>query len=112
MNDEELITCVEINVNCVTNDPVDVKSGGPYYLGFDFNVKEEELEQMKKFILATLNTLNVPFINLFEGEKIVLKKENVWTKEKIVKEIEKDAEYLQSEATMNYGFSLRKKYSR
>ena len=41
---EDLIKCTKICVNCVPNDPVDIRCGGPNYLGFDFFVREEETE--------------------------------------------------------------------
>ena len=33
---EKIINCTRIAVDCVANDPVDIKCGGPEYLGFDF----------------------------------------------------------------------------
>lgn len=35
------VNCVKISVNCVANDPVDIRCGGPNYLGFDFFVEEK-----------------------------------------------------------------------
>ena len=37
--EKKLIKCSRIGVDCVANDPVDIRCGGPEYLGFDFNVK-------------------------------------------------------------------------
>ena len=36
----EKIKCRKISVDSVYNDPVDIRCGGPEYLGFDFFVKE------------------------------------------------------------------------
>ena len=44
--EKKLIKCSRIGVDCVANDPVDIRCGGPEYLGFDFNVREEETEDM------------------------------------------------------------------
>ena len=33
----------KIVVDCERNDPVDIRCGGPDYLGFDFYVKDEEV---------------------------------------------------------------------
>ena len=108
MSNNNLIRCSHINVDCVANDPVDIRCGGPEYLGFDFNVREEQTEEMKKFIAGTLEILKVPLTNLYVSGTIDLSEENVWTKEKIVKAIKDDAQYLQGEAERNYGSSLRR----
>ena len=50
--DNNLIRCSQISVDCVANDPVDIRCGGPEYLGFDFNVRVEQTEEMKKFIIC------------------------------------------------------------
>ena len=95
--DNNLIRCSQISVDCVANDPVDIRCGGPEYLGFDFNVRVEQTEEMKKFIAVTLEIFEIPLTNLY-----------VWTKERIVKAVKDDAEYLQGEAQRNYGSSLRR----
>lgn len=108
MSNNNLIKCSQISVNCVANDPVDIRCGGPEYLGFDFNVIEEQTEEMKKFITATLKMFEVPLTSLFVSDTLDLNEENIWTKEKIVKAIKDDAEYLQNEAQKNYSPSFRK----
>ena len=108
MDNNNLIKCSQISVNCVANDPVDIRCGGPNYLGFDFNVKEEETEEMKKFISVTLASLEVPLNSLYVSGTVTVNEQDVWTKERIVKAIMADANYLQSEATMNYSSSLRR----
>lgn len=107
MNDN-LVKCTRINVNCAHNDPVDIKCGGPEYLGFDFNVKEEQAEEMKKFIIATLEIFEVPLISIYASSKIELNEKYVWTKERIVESIKKEAKYLQKEANRNYGTRFRR----
>ena len=108
MSNNNLIRCSQISVDCVSNDPVDIRCGGPEYLGFDFNVKEEQTEEMKKFIAVTLKTLEVPLANLYVSGTIDLSEKDVWTKERIVKAVKDDAEYLKEEAERNYGFSFRR----
>ena len=108
MSNNNLIKCSQISVNCVANDPVDIRCGGPEYLGFDFNVIEEQTEEMKKFITATLKMFEVPLTSLFVSDTLDLNEENIWTKENIVKAIKDDAEYLQNEAQKNYSPSFRK----
>ena len=108
MSNNNLIKCSQISVNCVANDPVDIRCGGPAYLGFDFNVREEQTEELKKFIVATLQSFEVPLKNLYVSGTIKLSEKDVWTKERIVKAIKDDAEYLQSEAERNYSSSFRR----
>ncbi|MBQ4634502.1 MAG: hypothetical protein IJB71_04055 [Bacilli bacterium] len=108
MSNNNLIRCSKINVDCVANDPVDIRCGGPDYLGFDFNVREEQTEDIKKFIAVTLESLEVPLVNLYVSGTIDLSEEDVWTKERIVKAVKDDAEYLQGEAERNYGSSFRR----
>ena len=108
MSNNNLIRCSQINVDCVANDPVDIRCGGPNYLGFDFNVREEQTEEMKKFIAVTLESLKVPLANLYVSGTIDLSEKDVWTKERIVKAVKDDAEYLQGEEERNYGSSFRR----
>lgn len=98
----KLIKCSRLSIDCVVNDPVDIRCGGPEYLGFDFNVKEEETEEMKKFIEMTLETFGIPLINLYTSKTNLIEEKYVWTKEKIVEEIKKDENYLKHEASRNY----------
>ena len=100
--ENKLIKCSKISVDCVANDPVDIRAGGPYYLGFDFNVKEEETEEMKKFIAVTLETFEIPLINLYTSGNNLIEEKQVWDKKRIVEEIQKDANYLKHEASRNY----------
>lgn len=100
------IKCSIVEVNCVLNDPVDVRCGGPYYLGFDFFVKREETEDMINFIEATLNEFNVPLIGICSYNREIEELNNIWTKEKIYDCIKNDANYLKSEANRNYSYKL------
>lgn len=99
---DKIIKCSCIKVNCAVNDPVDIRCGGPEYLGFDFNVPEENTEEMKKFIAVTLETFEIPLINLYTSEIKELSSKYVWNKKRIVEEIKKEANYLKSEASRNY----------
>ena len=100
--ENKLIKCSRIGVDCVANDPVDIRCGGPEYLGFDFNVKESDTEEMKKFIAVTLETLQIPLANLYICGTKELEEKDVWDKKRIVEEIQKDASHLKSEASRNY----------
>ena len=90
---DDIILCATIAVNCIENDPANVKRGEPKYLGFVFNVKREEAEEMMKFIEETLNSFNVPYEDIYVYRSISLPVVKVWTKERIVATISKDANY-------------------
>lgn len=99
---EKIVHCTRISIDCVANDPVDVSCGGPDYLGFDFNVQKEQTEEMKKFISEALNSFNVPVDAIYSCGELNIPEEKVWTKERIVAAIKKDANYLIGEASRNY----------
>lgn len=103
MSNKSLIKCSQISVDCVANDPVDIRCGGPEYLGFDFNVREEQTEEMKGFIQETLESFQIPLTSICVIGTIDLEEKKVWTKERIVDAISDDAEHLQSQAERNYG---------
>ncbi len=102
MEEEKNILCTCLGVDCVANDPVDINCGGPGYLGFDFSVPKEQTKEMANFIAETLNSFNIPLERIYRNGEKELKKEQVWTKERIVEEIKKESEYLIRESKRNY----------
>lgn len=104
----EEFKCRRISVDSVYNDPVDIRCGGPEYLGFDFFVKEDEVKEMAVFIADTMNKYGVPLegINVVE-DTLTLNEDKVWTKERIDACIQKDASYLISEGRRGYSRSYR-----
>ena len=71
MKRERIIVCSHISVDCVVNDPVDVRCGGPDFLGFDFFVKLEETEYMQQAIKIALEQFEVPLRNMYETIGII-----------------------------------------
>ena len=93
------ILCTVIGVDCVRNDPEDIKCGGPNYLGFDFNVPKGKTDEMKQFIGETLYAFGIPVVRIYNDEEDVFFDEKyVWDKTRIFNEISDEAEYLLSEA--------------
>jgi len=68
------------------NDIVDIKCGGPAFLGFDFNVDPEKKNEMIKFIQKCLKDNNIPCISTHASGMAIVNK--VWSKERIKKCIE------------------------
>ena len=108
MYNNNLIRCSQISVDCVLNDPVDIRCGGPEYLGFDFFVNEEKAQEMIKFITLAIENFNIPLVNIYVANTYNLNHKEIWTKERIIKDIKANAEYLQSEASKNYDTFFRK----
>ena len=90
----EMVRCSKIGVDCIKNDPVDVKCGGPVYLGFDFYVREEEVEELGKYIKEELKQYAIPFINIYVEDGYSLALNLVYDKEKISSSIKEEAPYL------------------
>lgn len=103
----EKVECTTISVDCCHNDPVDIRCGGPYYLGFDFFVRRHEEQEMVKFIIATIEELHVPLMSVNIGDVVELTEDHVWTKERILASITKEADELRSEAQRPYNQGIR-----
>ena len=54
------VHCTRIGVDCVKNNPENIRMGGPEYLGFIFNVSKRNTEYMKEFIVEALLGYEVP----------------------------------------------------
>ena len=102
-----MINTVQIYVDCIENDPVDVRCGGPEYLGFDFYVPETEKESMIEFIKDQLQEMELPLKNIYCGESSEQKENKIWTKERIIVCLEKHADEIRSEAIHRRKMSLR-----
>lgn len=75
-----------IIVDCKKNDSVDIKCGGPQYLGFDFYIDSElNIKKEISFIKETLEEYGKPCINIQSGKKLIVQK--LWTRKMIEKEI-------------------------
>jgi len=103
------VNAAKIGVDVCRNDPVDVRAGGPEWLGFDFFVEESLSEDMIKFIRVSLKQLGLPSASVKVVEKLVLAKNEVWDKKKILASINNEAEYLKEEASRNYPAPSRNK---
>lgn len=73
----------KIVVDCERNDPVDIRIGGPQYLGFDFFVKDEDVDTLREVILAELHKNKIPCISISIEEE-TRSNAKIWDKEKII----------------------------
>lgn len=74
----------KIIVDCEDNDIIDIKCGGPRFLGYDFFVNSEEVDEIISFIKEELKKNEQPLIRIFHVKETNLSVE-LWTKEKISK---------------------------
>ena len=94
------ITCSKISVDCIKNDPVDVKAGGAEILGYDFFVEKNDAERLVSLINTTINDLSLPLmgISILEKGKLTLSEDQVWRDERIVQCIIDDSDVIIAEA--------------
>ncbi len=82
------VKCSIISIDIEENDPVDVRAGGPYYLGYDYVVKASEAEEIMDFIKDIFNKTNRKYISIYISDKDLYKDaEKVWDKAKIYKDL-------------------------
>ena len=73
----------KIIVNCEENDIVDIKCGGPRFLGYDFFV-ENEPEDFIEFIKNSLKENKQPLLSIYSINE-ENSKAKIWSKEEILK---------------------------
>lgn len=83
---------VYIGVNCEANDPIDVKCGGPEYLGYDFYISiEENLSIVERNIKQYLIDNKKPFVSIVHNLIEDFNVEDLWSLEKIEKCIHEES---------------------
>jgi hypothetical protein len=90
---KKLIKVKRITVDCVQNDSVDIRCGGPAMLGFDFFIDaDENPEDYVEHIKKKLKEHNVPclYVDVSRGETEVLQS-SVWSKRRISQCINRNA---------------------
>lgn len=74
-----------IVVNCERNDTVDIRCGGPLFLGYDFYVNDEDLDSIVEDIQKQLKKNHQPCMNIYwvdiPEEKV--EKYKLWNKDSI-----------------------------
>lgn len=96
---EKNIKGTKIVIDCIPNDPVDIRCGGPEILGYDYFVKQEETISLIEVVEKTLEELNLPIMEIrVEDEgKLRLTEKEVWTKERIIQSLINDSSTVRSE---------------
>lgn len=93
------VKCLKISVDCIKNDPVDVRCGGADILGYDFFVDANEQQELVGVIRKTIEELRLPLmgINVLD-EEYLLSEQDVWRKDRIVECIIKESGVIVAEA--------------
>ena len=96
---KKIIKGSKIVVDCIENDPVDIRTGGSKILGYDYFVRQEEAPALIKLVSQTLEELKLPVMDIrVEDEgKLRLTEKEVWTKERIVQNLIDDSDTVRSE---------------
>lgn len=96
---EKNIKGTKIVIDCIPNDPVDIRCGGPKILGYDYFVKQEETISLIEVVEKTLEELKLPIMEIrVEDEgKLRLTEKEVWTKERIIQSLINDSSTVRSE---------------
>ena len=94
------VKCSKISVDCIHNDPVDIKAGGAEILGYDFFVDEKDAERLVTVIKNAISELHLPLMGIAIQEKgrILLKEDQVWKDERILQCIVDQSDVIISEA--------------
>lgn len=74
-----------ITVICEHNDSVDIRCGGPLYLGYNFFVNDDELEAIVDYIRKQLRKNHQPCMNIYWEDipEEDVEKYDLWDKTRI-----------------------------
>lgn len=98
----EYVATDKISVDVCRNDPVDIRAGGPEWLGFDFFVDKELSDEMIKFIKVSLEHLGLPVASIGVVDSQVMSKKDIWDRTRILEALNNQADYLKHEVSRNY----------
>ncbi|PGK51110.1 hypothetical protein CN918_25310 [Priestia megaterium] len=74
---------VIISVDCERNDERDIAAGGSEYLGYDFIVDENQMEEMGRYIAYLVQKHSQPLHNMSIQYNDELREEHIWTVDQI-----------------------------
>lgn len=85
---KKVVVCREsshILVNCQANDSVDIRCGGPRYLGYDFYVEKGHEKESTDLIKKTLKECGFPCIGTRISPNGFIAEKNLWSLKMIEK---------------------------
>ena len=104
---KKLVKCKTISIDCIENDPVDIKIGGPEYLGFDFFVRENDVNEIVSFIYQKLDEYKLPIKRVYFSTVRTLDEKDIWTKEKIASCIKEESETILEEERRRFQITFK-----
>lgn len=85
MKKVEAIQAIHISADVKENDRVDIKCGGPQYLGFDFYINPDDKKKALSVVKEEIDKRDFPMSRVYECGTVLIEEKNVWTIEKIIK---------------------------
>jgi len=81
----ELVVARSVSIDTIPNDPVDVRCGGPYYLGFDFKVDaDEDVSNLREYLTSVFADCHKPYERIsITTTTVDVPKEHIWSREKM-----------------------------
>ena len=86
---EEYVPCRKISVYCIKNDPENIQNGEPEYLGLNFIVRRIEATEMERFVIETLDVLDIPYDGVNVYASVDFPVTWIWSKERIIEAMKK-----------------------
>ena len=106
--DYDIVFCLKLSVDCVANDPIEIKNGGPDMIGFDFFVEENAYNDMLNYVVSVLDEFDVPFKTIYSCGKYRLSQDEVWNKDMIRNCIVNEADMIKNEYKKEYTLKYMK----
>lgn len=78
-----------ISLDVAENDPVDIRCGGPHFLGFDFYVylEENDKDELIEKLRVACRNRKFPMFNISMTEKETKGKNKIWNTDQMLQEI-------------------------
>ncbi len=79
----------QVSINTKENDQVDIKCGGPYYLGFDFKIFQKDgltKGKVEKAIKKMLDNNNIHYLSLHVSKEKYIEPK-IWSLDEINDEL-------------------------
>lgn len=97
---DDIFFCARIGVDCIKNNPENIKNGEQKYEGFVFNVKRDDADDIIQFIKEKLNEFGVPYEDVYVFSSLSLPLVMINTKEDIEEEIKNKSKYFIKESEL------------
>jgi len=80
----EVCDAIFIDISCQSNDPVDIRAGGPEILGYEFYVSpDEDIKEIEDFLKKCIKKYNQPYMGMTNKKREDFPVKHLWTKEKM-----------------------------